>query len=144
MDPLRTEMQSQAIIAGPTLCEHTVDQDLVRLTGCELFSGIQWPPVQAMKARALLRQQEVWEVAIEEHLHIAAQCARVHMSCLSGIPPGNLVVGWLVVRALQQHSHMKAVAATALACLLHCYGWAVQWHLQGCLPANAFCLKLCV
>ena len=68
-------MQSTAIRAGRTLCELAVDQNLVRLTSCELLNGIQWPPVQAMDARALLRQQQVWEVAVEEHLHMHAQAA---------------------------------------------------------------------
>ena len=83
--PQKIGMQSEEIISGPTLCESTVDQDLVRLAGCELLNGIQRPPVQAMDARALLRQQQVWKVAVEEHLHRDAQCARVHMSRLSDI-----------------------------------------------------------
>ena len=36
---------STAITAGYTLCELAVDQDLVRLAGCELLNGIQRPPV---------------------------------------------------------------------------------------------------
>ena len=73
VEPLRIGMQSTAIIRGPTLCEFAVDQDLVRLAGCELLNGVQWPSVQAMNARALLRQQQVWKVAVEEHLHTYAQ-----------------------------------------------------------------------
>ena len=68
-------MPPTAITTGGTLCELAVDQDLVRLASCELLNGIQWPPVQAMDARALLRQQQVWKVAVEEHLHMHAQAA---------------------------------------------------------------------
>ena len=77
-------MRSTAIAAIHTLREFAVNQDLVRLAGCELLDGIQWPPVQAMDARALLRQQQIWEVAVEEHLHMDAQAA-LRLVC-QGVP----------------------------------------------------------
>ncbi len=52
-----------------TLSVLAVDQDLVRLTGGQLLDSVQRRSVEPAYARALLGEQQVREVAVEEHLH---------------------------------------------------------------------------
>ena len=51
-----------------TLGVLAVDQDLVRLTSGQLLHSVQGCSVEPMDARALLGQQQVREVAVEQHL----------------------------------------------------------------------------
>lgn len=57
------------ITAARTLGVLAVDEDLVRLTGGGLLNSVQRRSVESAYARALLGEQQVREVAIEQHLH---------------------------------------------------------------------------